>query len=1474
MNKLDAAALIKPSIWLPPTVMAVFLLLLSRVDFLAFHTLAEFFPIVFMYIIFVTVWWMRKYAPNEFILFIAIGYFGVGSLDLIHTLVYDGMSVFVEGSPNLSTQFWVSARFLEAIILLSAPFVVSRKFNEYAMVALIGILVLVVSFVIFSGNFPEGYSDTVGLTDFKIISEYIIISLLMLALTILYVKGAGKAFEGTSLIIAAIVLTIVAELLFTFYVSIYDFFNLAGHIVKIYSVWMVFQSVAVYNMKKPLAEMARLEQYNRNMFESSVTGMALCKMDGSFVDVNPAFEKLTGYSNQELLEMDYWAITPPEYTKLENEQLDSVRLSGKYGPYRKEYNHKNGDRISVKLTGVAVYNDGEQLMLSSVVDISERKNLEEAKAELEFRQYALDEHAIVSMADKEGNITYANDYFCELTGYAREELLGQSHRRFQSGAHSEALYKKLGGLITSGNTWHGEIENLKKNGGTFWTLTTVVPALDDFGKFDGYISISSDITKRKTAEKKARQFQHTLDLSEDEISMFWVDNLEFDYANEAVALRTGIKVQDLIGRSICSVNPAFDENTFRERAAPLLSGDEKSVIYETTIQNNSGAIAQREMILQLVKSDDKRLKFISIGRDIDARVKVKEANEELAFQVNALDEHAIVSVTDVKGDITYVNDKLCEISGFSRSELMGQNHRLLKSDEHSKEFYREAWRAIAAGIPWHGEITNTKQNGDNYWVLATIYPQMDEQGKPLKYISIRTEITARKEVEEKVKKFKNTLDFTTDEVYMVSVDTLEILYANDAAVKRSGVDENIIVGSFLLDRYTTAEKEKFGQLVAPVLAGERRSVTVEVDRPDANNELRPIESLIQVFGLGTDDPYFVIIGRDVSERKDAAQAIERFKKALDFADDKVTFFTSDTLEVTYVNKSICKLLGKSPEEMIGSKMSDVNPMFHDDVFLKRVDPLLSGEFDSISYETKVTNGEGVVIPLDISLQINTDGAGRRFFTSIARDIAGRKNDERKILRFKNSLDLTEDEVYMMWPDTFEIFYVNQAAASVMGEEPEAFYGKTPAFFNPNFDFNEFQERVDKLQNEVVSSVLYETTHLNKRGGEYPCEAHVQFISIPDERPYYVIICRNLTNQKAAEADIRMFKTTLDLTEDEVYMFNPDSLKFFYVNMAAKKQLGWSDEEFAEMTPLDIKPEIGKKEFSDIIDGLMLDLKNRIIFETVHVRRDGSRVPVEIHLQYLTPKGEASRFVAVVKDITERLKVDRAKSEFISTVSHELRTPLTSIKGVLGLIKAGAFNAAPEKLLPMVEIAYDNSTRLGGLIDDILDIEKITAGKMEFVLKPLNASILIEEALDANKVYGDKYGVTFKHRMTDSRLIMNGDKDRLMQVMSNLLSNAAKFSREGSTVEITASRQNDNIYISVKDDGDGIPKEAQATIFERFTQADSSDQRIKGGTGLGLSISKTIIDGHGGDIGFTSEYGQGTVFYFEIPSVFKDQKAKS
>ena len=138
-------------------------------------------------------------------------------------------------------------------------------------------------------------------------------------------------------------------------------------------------------------------------------------------------------------------------------------------------------------------------------------------------------------------------------------------------------------------------------------------------------------------------------------------------------------------------------------------------------------------------------------REIDfANKRLAEVNRELVFQKNALDQHAIVSITDVRGDITYINQKFCEISGFSLEELLGQNHRMLKSEEHSVEFYRELWRTIASGKTWHGELKNQRKDGSFYWVDATIVPYLNMQGKPFKYVSIRTDITRRKMVQDEL----------------------------------------------------------------------------------------------------------------------------------------------------------------------------------------------------------------------------------------------------------------------------------------------------------------------------------------------------------------------------------------------------------------------------------------------------------------------------------------------------------------------------------------------------------------------------------------------------------------------------------------------------------------------------------------------------------------------------------------------------
>ncbi|MBI4672895.1 MAG: PAS domain S-box protein [Chloroflexi bacterium] len=241
-----------------------------------------------------------------------------------------------------------------------------------------------------------------------------------------------------------------------------------------------------------------------------------------------------------------------------------------------------------------------------------------------------------------------------------------------------------------------------------------------------------------------------------------------------------------------------------------------------------------------------------------------------------------------------------------------------------------------------------------------------------------------------------------------------------------------------------------------------------------------------------------------------------------------------------------------------------------------------------------------------------------------------------------------------------------------------------------------------------------------------------------------------------------------------------------------------------------------------------------------------------------------RTIAFGQDITKRKEVERLKNEFISTVSHELRTPLTAIRGSLGLIAGGVAGALPERARSMVDIAYKNSERLVRLINDILDIEKIESGKMVFQIQPLELMPLVEQAIEANRAYAEQYHVSFVVSSGVLGALIHADADRITQVLTNLLSNAAKFSPPGGQVEISVQRNANGIRVGVRDHGPGIPLEFQSRIFQKFAQADSSDARQKGGTGLGLSIVKAIVEKHGGTIGFDTTPGVGTLFYFELP----------
>lgn len=247
-------------------------------------------------------------------------------------------------------------------------------------------------------------------------------------------------------------------------------------------------------------------------------------------------------------------------------------------------------------------------------------------------------------------------------------------------------------------------------------------------------------------------------------------------------------------------------------------------------------------------------------------------------------------------------------------------------------------------------------------------------------------------------------------------------------------------------------------------------------------------------------------------------------------------------------------------------------------------------------------------------------------------------------------------------------------------------------------------------------------------------------------------------------------------------------------------------------------------------------------------------------------GQCIRIIGALHDVTESYEVDKIKKEFVSTVSHELRTPLTSIRGALGLLESMVGSGLPAQAQTLLSISTRNAERLANLVNDILDIEKIEAGKLCLVREPLLATELLHEAVESNQGYALKYGVTYNITRCDEKAVLFGDRARLLQVLSNLMSNAAKFSPEGSTVCLSAeSIAGGGVRITVADSGCGISDKFRDSIFQKFSQHYVSNLRPRTGTGLGLCISKAIVDQHGGKIDFLSTLGVGTVFYVDLPS---------
>ncbi|MHB8667395.1 MAG: PAS domain S-box protein [Burkholderiales bacterium] len=574
----------------------------------------------------------------------------------------------------------------------------------------------------------------------------------------------------------------------------------------------------------------------------------------------------------------------------------------------------------------------------------------------------------------------------------------------------------------------------------------------------------------------------------------------------------------------------------------------------------------------------------------------------------------------------------------------------------------------------------------------------------------------------------------------------------------------------------------------------------------------------------------------------------------------------------YLSAGWPQMLGKEPRETTTTSAALLALVHPDDIsrLQSAIKGALSGAATDYREEHRVRRADGEWIwILSRGKVVSRDDKGRALrITGINQDISERKATELALEEHDLQLQLalaTAGMVRWAWDISADKFVWPENPGRLLGPAGRDDYLGLQDMVHPE-DLVHF---IRTLEQAGKSGEPYKDEYRVSRTDGTVVWVSASGYAVRDDQNKIVRVvgvAQDISEIKLAEQALRANERELRLITDSVPAFigyTDANENFAFCNKALAKFIGTRPED---MIGRSLRQIYGEELYRTLQPYVRRALAGEAVrFQRRQQRRDGE--VVELDVSYIPRRGalgEVEGFYALLTDITELKRLDRMKSEFVSTVSHELRTPLTSIRGSLGILAGGVAGPLSDKVRGFIDIAKDNCERLIRLINDILDMEKIESGKMTFQLQVLDLMQLIEQAVKANEGFAAQHGVRLQIAAAQPGAKVHADGDRLTQVLTNLISNACKFSPAQSTVDIGVSAQGERLRVDVIDHGPGISEAFRKRIFQKFSQEDSSDMRQKGGTGLGLSISSAIVEGLGGEIGFDTEVGKGSTFYFYLP----------